>query len=116
MGGAASPPLLFTILAGICVRFRRAEPKKWALCTISAKLGLMVPQPQKKEKQKACPFRVDWLGGYFFRNCGSIHYKVPFQGNASQIFFFLRSCSFTETRARYHPPQHGPYIGYISPC
>ena len=28
---------------------------------------------QKKEKQKACPIRVDWLGGYFFRNCGSIH-------------------------------------------
>ena len=52
---------------------------------------------------------VDWLGGYFFRNCGSVHYKVPFQGNATQIFFILRSCSFTKTRARYHPPQHGPY-------
>jgi len=62
----------------------------------------------KKKKKKACPIRVDWLGGYFFRNCGSIHYKFPFQGNASQIFFILRSCSFTETRARYHPPQHGP--------
>ena len=69
----------------------------------------MVPQPQKKEKQKACPFRVDWLGGYFFRNCGSIHYKVPFQGNANQIFFILRSCSFTKTRARYHPLRHAPY-------
>ena len=107
---------LFTSLVYLPHRYASSRSsrlsKEKALCPISAKLGLMVPQPQKKEKQKACFIRVDWLGGYFFRNCGSIHYKVPFQGNASQIFFILRSCSFTETRARYHPPQHGPYRAY----
>ena len=29
-----------------------AEPKTWAMCPISAKLGLMVPQPKKKKSKR----------------------------------------------------------------
>ena len=48
----------------------------------------MVPQPKRKEKQKACPFRVDLLGGYFFETRAVYIMKSPFKGMLVRYFSF----------------------------
>ena len=51
--------------------------------------GATAPQ---KRKAKACPIRVDWLGGGSFWETGAVYIKkVSFQGNTSQIYFILTS-------------------------
>ena len=48
-------------------------------------LGLMVP----KIKAKACPIRVDWLGGVFLLETGAVYIKKsPFKGMLVRYFLF----------------------------
>ena len=45
----------------------------------------------KKRKAKACPFRVDWLGGvkYFWGETGAVYIKPsPFKGMLVRYFYF----------------------------
>ena len=46
----------------------------------------MVP----KIKAKACPIRVDWLGGYFWGETGAVYIiKSPFKGMLVRYFLML---------------------------
>ena len=51
-------------------------------------IGVDGATAQKKKKQKACPIRVDWLGGYFFETAAVYIIKSPFKGMLVRYFLF----------------------------